>query len=749
MSALSFTSLNNLSFADADTDSVSISKPLLKDVNGNILTSLGLDQQAQIFVTVHSNVSFTQPFTVIIELRDVDGITLYLQWKQGLLLSNAAQEIGMSWVANFDAPTEIMARAFVISDFEEPIILSSITTAPISISSVIDSELPSIDVMPSDEPAYDTIADYTVLVYMVGSDLESSNYFATTDIYEMAAIGSTADVNVVIETGGSYATTDDYRFIDFREVQSHQILSNEYLTMRNLGEQNMGDPKTLTDFIVWGISQFPAEKYVIILWDHGNGINGFGYDEIFGDNLSLIELSTAFADAKKSTGVDFELIGFDACLMATVEVAIKLSPFGNYLVASEEVEPAWGWDYTAILSSLTDDPDQTGSELGRVITDSYIAHSGANAELYQDYESQKLVTLSVIDLKKIPTLHQRIVQLAESLEGRVSRLDSSYLLSRAVDNTERYGIGARDSSGHVDLYDLSTNIKTEFPNYSYLADDVQDAISDAVIYKVNGEAKPNSNGISIYIPVDAEEFNDNFILYTLTEWGNLLEVQQSTLESDTQAPRVNVQFDGETISGSIEGVDIDKVILFVNSETYDSTRVEVLSYLELEPDSILGDDGSIEFTWSKQIISLCNEDICAPTLMDIEVAEDTVFALFPVRLEAQDVNEPVTLIYQLFSNEDGNPVFEFLGAWPEIDEEGTVSRELWPLHIGDKIYTYTYEYDLIDENYFNYLEYEPIEVTENFQPEYFTYAGTFYLTLGVCDYSDNCSYSHEYQFVVG
>ena len=108
------------------------------------------------------------------------------------------------------------------------------------------------------------------------------------------------------------------------------------------------------------MSNFPAKKYAIILWDHGRGINGFGADFVFNnDKLTLDGMKQAFANASKITNnKKFELIGFDSCLMASVEVANSVKSFGNYMVASEEIEPQWGWDYSSILSSLNAYPDQ-------------------------------------------------------------------------------------------------------------------------------------------------------------------------------------------------------------------------------------------------------------------------------------------------------------------------------------------------------------------------------------------------------
>ena len=199
------------------------------------------------------------------------------------------------------------------------------------------------------------LAEYTFMVYMVGSDLEAKSYAATQNIRQMENIGSTSNVNIIIETGGGNDQTivDGKRFIDFTKVQRHKILHNNIQTLADLGhQQNMGDPHTLSDFIVWSVSNFPAKKYAIILWDHGSGINGFGGDLQFdNDKLTIDEIHQGFADTTNLTSGTrgFELIGFDSCLMASIEVANSIEPFGNYMVSSEEIEPQWGWDYSFIL----------------------------------------------------------------------------------------------------------------------------------------------------------------------------------------------------------------------------------------------------------------------------------------------------------------------------------------------------------------------------------------------------------------
>ena len=244
---------------------------------------------------------------------------------------------------------------------------------------------------------------------MIGSDLEHKQYSATEDIREMLRAGSTEDVNVIIETGGSNnSMVDDKRFIDFTTVQRHKIFKNHYQTLHDLEKQNMAVPKTLSDFLIWGASEFPAKKYVAILWDHGNGINGFGADTNFGgDIFTHAELRKAFEDTKDSIHTNFEIIGFDACLMASIEVADSIKSFGNYLVASQELIPPDGWDYSAFLASLIKNPSQDGLTLGKNIADSYQEYYEENAQEL-GYDVYRVTTLSVTDLQQVPVLSQHL-----------------------------------------------------------------------------------------------------------------------------------------------------------------------------------------------------------------------------------------------------------------------------------------------------------------------------------------------------
>lgn len=117
----------------------------------------------------------------------------------------------------------------------------------------------------------------------------------------------------------------------------------------------MGDPLTLSSFLNYGFDFFPADSYSLILWDHGGGpVLGYGVDENFRDLLTLDELSEALEDSVGAHMTKLEWIGFDACLMSSLEVASVLAPYANYMIASQETEPGWGWNYD-FLSELSDE----------------------------------------------------------------------------------------------------------------------------------------------------------------------------------------------------------------------------------------------------------------------------------------------------------------------------------------------------------------------------------------------------------
>ncbi|RPH73646.1 hypothetical protein EHM76_05050, partial [bacterium] len=429
-------------------------------------------------------------------------------------------------------------------------------------------------------------ADYTFLIYMIGSDLELRQYSATKDIREMMNVGSNKDVNVIIETGGSKSSvTDGERFIDFTTVQRHKIMKHHHQTIQDLGRENMATSNTLSDFLTWGVSEFPAKKYVAILWDHGSGIKGFGADSNFnGDILTPEELSKAFEITKDSSHTNFEIIGFGACLMASIEVADTVKSFGNYMVASQELIPPGGWDYSTFLASLAKDPNQDGLELGQNIADSFQEYYRTNAQEL-GYDVYLVTTISIINLHKVSDMVDTIKALAAYLNHSISDVDSAKGFSRLIESTDSYGKSSTDQSDLVDIHDLSFNVMRKYPDSFEIVDRIHKILRDVVVYKVNGESKPNAHGLSIYLPSAEGSRLSQFLVNSLDTWQNIVNKQYYYLQFDKQRPNIASQTIGNTIFGWVDPNDVANVTLVAgrsNIPLHTETYAE-----ELDPSKII------------------------------------------------------------------------------------------------------------------------------------------------------------------
>lgn len=212
----------------------------------------------------------------------------------------------------------------------------------------------------------------TIMVYMCASNLESESGLATQDLEEMMDATSSGNINIVIETGGSKRWSNSQ--ISASTNQRHIIQNGRLTTVeRRLGQRDMTDGETLTDFIEFCAEEYPANRNMLILWDHGAGaVDGWGSDEYnFYDTLTIDELGEALYNA----GVTFDFIGFDACLMSTMEVACVLYDFADYMIASEDYESGYGWEYKYWLSELAKDTSIPTPELAKTICDDFITES--------------------------------------------------------------------------------------------------------------------------------------------------------------------------------------------------------------------------------------------------------------------------------------------------------------------------------------------------------------------------------------
>ena len=326
----------------------------------------------------------------------------------------------------------------------------------------------------------------TLMIYICGSNLESMGGSASLDIQEMLDNRPDGDdVSVLLMTGGSNHWDNGFRA---DQITIHEIGSRGIRTVwPSAGEtgscRNMGDPKTLRFFLEYGAKQYPADDYALILWDHGGGpLTGICWDETQGmDQLSISEVTEALSSCIGITKLAW--IGFDACLMGTVEVACALAPYARYMIASQETEPASGWSYS-FLKGLAEDGN--GAETGRRIIDAYFDTADADAGS---------LTLSCVDLSRMAALSQSLDTFFAPLAENLSR-ETFPEFSAVRMNTADFGdSGLRDYESSYDLVDLSSlvsNLDAE------KAQTVLQVLEDAVVYNRSG--KDGAKGMSIYHP---------------------------------------------------------------------------------------------------------------------------------------------------------------------------------------------------------------------------------------------------------
>ncbi|MBE6862732.1 MAG: peptidase C11 [Ruminococcus sp.] len=323
----------------------------------------------------------------------------------------------------------------------------------------------------------------TIMVYICGTDLESKNGMASSDIQEMASASFGDNVNLILYTGGC----KEWKIngISNKVHQIYQIKNGELIRLEDdYGSGSMTDPKTLTSFIRYCNKNFPANRNQLIFWDHGGGsVSGFGYDEkkAGSGSMDLAEIDSALTNA----GVRFDFVGFDACLMATAETALMLNEHADYMIASEETEPGIGWYYTDWLTELGRNTSLPTVEIGKNIIDDFVDTCAKKCR------GQK-TTLSIIDLAEFSnTVPSKLSSFAQSVSTKLSNEEYKQV------SDARYTTREFASSSKIDQVDLA-HLALNMDNSEGKA--LSDAIQNAVKYNRTSSNMSNAYGVSIYFP---------------------------------------------------------------------------------------------------------------------------------------------------------------------------------------------------------------------------------------------------------
>ena len=411
-------------------------------------------------------------------------------------------------------------------------------------SSPLVENLPTNTPRPTREPiAGQTGQKWLVMLYQDADDqvLEQDIFI---DLNEAENVGSTDRVTIVTQLDrfrGAYQGDGDWtsarRYLITQDNNLDKISSQ---MVDDLGEVNMAEGDSLVDFAAWAMQTYPADRYVLLLSDHGMGWPGGWSDPapggsdpsraplasaLDGDFLFLSEIDQALTEIRNQTGVDkLDIVGMDACLMSQLEVYTALQPHAHYALASEEVEPSLGWAYSAFLQELVDNPDMSSQELATEVVSSYVSQDLriVDDQARQDFLRQgspmggffgvssvsadqlarqigRDGTLTAVDLDSLPGLIAQFNNFAYILQN-----EDQATVATARNYSQSYTSVFGEPSGpsYIDMGHFVQLVSREANNseLTQAADAVIAALNSTIVAEKHGTGKPGSTGIAIYFP---------------------------------------------------------------------------------------------------------------------------------------------------------------------------------------------------------------------------------------------------------
>ena len=456
---------------------------------------------------------------------------------------------------------------------------------------------------------------WTIMTYSIAdTNLEP---FMMEDIEELGEVGSRPGLNLIalVDRAEGYTETSVLGIPDWTGAKLLEIQRNSATELHDYGALNTGDPDTLQAFIRETVRAYPAANYGLVISDHGASWPGIGDDESHGnDVLTLAELDQAISGALEETGIGkLDLIGFDACLMATYEVATTMAPYADVMVASQELEPGHGWDYRSFEAAFR---GATPAELGSAIVDGFEAQAISSG-------TEVDITLSVVDLANFAAVDTAVSEFAAALTDRVG--DVAPAVGRNL--AETLGFGTHPNPAYdrhmKDLGILAGEISVDALDVAPQAEEVVRAVNDVVLDSVAGQATRGATGLSIYFPPNGQLYNSDYTpVAERTGWADFLATYYEA-------------------GGSIDPVDVpdfvsnDATVQFADGGVYvtgqfgagaeDNISEVVLYY------GVLNDDGSIDYIGDRSgIVSTDGSGVAGAfynlSYLSLSDGEDTALA---------------------------------------------------------------------------------------------------------------------------
>ena len=338
----------------------------------------------------------------------------------------------------------------------------------------------------------------TLLVYMCGTDLQED---ACEDMLELAEVDDGDAINIVILAGGAKEWE-----LEGLEGNSRTLIvldNGDAEEWDDWGRKSMGSTESLEQFLQYGFEEYRADRMVVILWDHGAGSEGgICFDETAGDDgLTMVEINEALSRMeKKIPDFHINVFGCDACMMATYEMAAMLSEHPvDYFVASEELEPGTGWDYTALLTALKKNPSMTDEALCNSIIDSYM-----KAGLRNDPDDY--MTLSAVRLTGMQALRDSMEEFADVMSGQIQ---GGNLASVRRGRSRMYTFGSFDD-GSWDMVDLGSALDIYAQFDAEKAAEAKRCLKAVIVGNRQTDNLDPCCGLSILIPQDTTDTFDEY-----------------------------------------------------------------------------------------------------------------------------------------------------------------------------------------------------------------------------------------------
>ena len=554
---------------------------------------------------------------------------------------------------------------------------------------------------PTSGQSISTDTEWAIYWYLCGSDLETNHAAATNDLAELMSVELPENVKVFIQTGGASVWQNDVVSADTlgRYVYDHNGLQ----LVEELPSASMGDAQTLKDFLTFGKENYPAKRTAVVFWNHGGGsVSGAAFDELYGmDFLSLSEMYQAFSEiySVNPQNPPVDIIGFDTCLMATVDTAYIFSEIGKYLVASQEIEPGNGWLYSGWLGALAQTPNMEPLELSKIICDSYALGC-------QEVGTEDIITLSVTDLSKVGNLITAYDDFGKEALARAIENPAFFAhFSQIANSVENFGGNTREQ-GYTNMTDLGSLALKSSELLPETSGAVSAALADCVVYKVNGKYRPESAGLSCYYSYngDVDDFNtyagvgpaDSFKhLYAYGLTGELSQqgmdyIAQMNYSALPELKTLN-SVDWEDMPVTVD--EAGNATLTLGSEAADilSSLTFELYYADPEEDIMLclGTDNDIVADWENGVFKDNFRGVWGSldgALCYMEIAyEGDGYNQYsvPILLNGEEYN--LMVIYDFETAQ-----YYIEGARKPLDESGAADKNLRYLVEGDEIQTIHY-----------------------------------------------------------